>query len=153
MTTLLKTFKMKITTNCSNKTNGNPTQIECTMFEHKGTSSKWSTEAINDFESLTHSGKWKPLLAKIVNFDKGALRLEFQFPISNLGTKNCNERQSNPWKQVEKCSKEKSVQRRKVMVNKKHQTKMRRFTYLDANQFRIDYGDNIVQRFSEVSVF
>ena len=90
---------------------------------------------------------------KIVNFDKGALRLEFQFSISNLGTKNCNERQSNPWKQVEKCSKEKSVQRRKVMVNKKHQTKMRRFTYLDANQFRIDYGDNIVQRFSEVSVF
>ena len=38
------------------------------------------------------------------------------------------------------------------MVNKKHQTKMRRFTYLDANQFRIDYGDNIVRRFSEVSV-
>ena len=73
-------------------------------------SSKWSTEGINDFESLTHSGKWKPLLTKIVNFDK-------------------------------------------VMVDKKHQAKMRRFTYLDANQFRIDYGDNIVRRFSEVSVF
>jgi hypothetical protein len=47
------------------------------MFEHKGTSSKWFTEAINDFESLTHSGKWKTLLVKIVNFDKGALKLEF----------------------------------------------------------------------------
>jgi hypothetical protein len=72
-------------------------------------SSKWSTETI-DYESLTHSGKWKPLLTKIVNFDK-------------------------------------------VMVDKKHQAKMRRFTYLDANQFRIDYGNNIVRRFSEVSVF
>ena len=39
--------------------------------------SKWFTEAINDFESLTHSGKWKTLLVKIVNFDKGALKLEF----------------------------------------------------------------------------
>ena len=34
--------------------------------------SKWSTEAINDFESLTHSGHMKPILAKIVNCDKGA---------------------------------------------------------------------------------
>jgi len=32
--------------------------------------SKWSTEAINDFESLTHSGHMKPILAKIVNCDK-----------------------------------------------------------------------------------
>jgi hypothetical protein len=40
----------------------------------------------------------------------------------------------------------------KVVVDKKHQAKIRRFIYLDANQFRIDYGDNIVRRFSEVSV-
>jgi hypothetical protein len=47
---------------------------------NKGTSSKWSTEIIN--ESLTHSGKWKTLLAKIVNFDKGAVKLEFWKQIS-----------------------------------------------------------------------
>jgi len=33
-------------------------------------SSKWSPEAIDDFESLTHAAQWKPLLAHLINIDE-----------------------------------------------------------------------------------
>ena len=28
----------------------------------------WTSEAIDDFESLTHTAQWKPLLAKVIKF-------------------------------------------------------------------------------------
>merc|ERR1712111_114746 len=36
-------------------------------------SSKWSPEAIDDFESLTHSAQWKPLLAHVINLDSNGV--------------------------------------------------------------------------------